>query len=114
MYNIIKLIDFYRLNKSRNPEPWETLDPSKPQKVRNAVSQTRTVMIMLCIYSLFRLHACRLFTITSDTDRVNTRGDALNTSWDSHVDCKVLSIRLEAQEQFQSITNRWVLSPFSS
>ncbi|XP_026086071.1 uncharacterized protein LOC113061246 isoform X1 [Carassius auratus] len=26
------------LNKTRNPEPWETLDPSTPQKVRNTSS----------------------------------------------------------------------------
>ncbi|XP_057176554.1 normal mucosa of esophagus-specific gene 1 protein [Triplophysa rosa] len=27
------------LNKTRNPEPWEKLDPSKPQKVRQHTTE---------------------------------------------------------------------------
>ncbi|XP_017540298.1 normal mucosa of esophagus-specific gene 1 protein [Pygocentrus nattereri] len=31
------------LNKSRNPEPWETLDPSKPQKLITIKQQWKPV-----------------------------------------------------------------------
>ncbi|XP_042345703.1 normal mucosa of esophagus-specific gene 1 protein [Plectropomus leopardus] len=40
------------LNKTRNPEPWETLDPSKPQKLITINQQWKPVEELELVKSL--------------------------------------------------------------
>ncbi|XP_056098768.1 normal mucosa of esophagus-specific gene 1 protein [Rhinichthys klamathensis goyatoka] len=42
------------LNRSRNPEPWETLDPSKPQKLMSINQQWKPVEELELVKKLTR------------------------------------------------------------
>uniref|UniRef100_A0A8C5FNU2 Uncharacterized protein n=1 Tax=Gadus morhua TaxID=8049 RepID=A0A8C5FNU2_GADMO len=50
--SLILIIYFLSLNKTNNPEPWERLDPSKPQKLHTINQKWRPIAELEHVKSL--------------------------------------------------------------